>query len=161
MKIIQLSQGRFALVDDEDYEWLSQWKWYANYDPDTKGYYAVRNSPRGSGKRTIIRMHRAIMNAKKGEQVDHENHHTLDNQRDNLRLTTNQGNSQNQRLPRNNTSGVCGVSWHRAAKKWVAKIQANGKQRHLGYYVTLGAATFARKAANCRYGYHLNHGLRA
>ena len=161
MKTIQLSQGRFALVDDEDYEWLSQWKWYAHYDPDTKSYYAVRNSRTGNGKQTTISMHRLIMGATKGQQVDHGSHETLDNQRSNLRLTTQQGNSQNRRLPRNNTSGVCGVKWAKRLKKWQAQITVDGKRKHLGCFITLGAATFARKAANCQYGFHLNHGLRA
>ena len=158
MKTIPLSQGQFALVDDDDYEYLSRWKWYASYARGTKSYYAMRNSPSVNGKRQSILMHRVIMDAKKGEQVDHENHETLDNQRGNLRLTTSQGNQQNARLRTDNISGFCGVTWHKRDKKWRAQIQVDGKVKDLGCYVTLGAAIFARKAANCQYGFHLNHG---
>lgn len=158
MKEINLSKGQVALVDDSDYEWLNQWKWQARYDPCTGGFYAQRHILRPDGVETSIGMHRMIMNAKKGESVDHQNHKTLDNRRSNLRLTTSQGNCRNRRLVRNNTSGTCGVAWFKSHRKWGAYIQTDGKRRHLGFFVTKDAAIFARKAAGCQFGYHTNHG---
>ena len=98
------------------------------------------------------------MNAEVGDEVDHQNHNTLDCRKVNLLLTKRSGNAKNTLLRRDNKSGVCGVTWHKRTKKWVAKIMVDGKSKHLGYFITLGAATFARKAANCQYGFHINHG---
>lgn len=158
MKTISLTRGQVALVDDDDFEWLNKWKWYAQYERGTNGFYAARNSSRVNGKRSRIHMHRLIMDARDGYQVDHRNHATLDNQRGNLRLTTGQGNQQNRRLMRHNTSGTCGVHWCKQKRRWRASIMADGKRRHLGYFLTKDNAIAAREAANIAYGFHENHG---
>lgn len=95
MKEIPLTQGKVALVDDEDFELLNQLNWYA-YKNKTGNYYAVRNYSAEKGKRKIILMHREIMDAPKGIQVDHRNGDGLYNQKENLRLATHQQNSFNQ-----------------------------------------------------------------
>ena len=158
MKTIPLTQGQFSLVDDDDFAYLSQWNWCAWFNPHTKSHYAKRDSPSVNGKSSSIYMHRAIMGAVKGQEVDHENHHTLDNQRGNLRVTTRQGNSQNQRLPRNNTSGVCGVYFARLGRKWIAQVMVDGKTLHLASCAKKEDAIAAREAANIKYGFHENHG---
>lgn len=61
MKQIPLTQNQFALVDDEDYEYLNQWKWCAEYNKSVHSYYAVRNIRVGNKQKTI-RMHRVILN---------------------------------------------------------------------------------------------------
>jgi len=98
MKQIPLTQGQVALVDNTDYDWLNQWKWCAQR---TRGvFYAVRNSPRKNGKKHQIFMHREILGLryKDGQEGDHRNHNTLDNQRENLRVCIHSQNIMNQKL---------------------------------------------------------------
>lgn len=85
MKTITLTQNRFAIVDDEDYEWLSQWNWYAQFGHGI--YYAVRNDYTNGHKQ--IRMHREIMGRTTGKFIDHRNGNGLDNHKENLRACTN------------------------------------------------------------------------
>lgn len=133
MKEILLSQGKVAVVDDEDYEWLSQWKWSATKNKKRKTWYAVR----GEGKRPfrrLILMHRQIMSAQGSVQVDHRDLDGLHNWRRNLRVCTNSENNRNKGLQKNSTTGYKGVSWHKQSGKYQSKIQANGKHYRLGLY---------------------------
>jgi len=142
MKTIQLTQGQVAIVDDEDYEWLSQWKWTADWSSKTSSFRARRNVYRKSKKPTVIRMARVILNLKTGDkrQVDHINHNTLDNRRCNLRICTNQQNARNRyKRKKNNrghkvTSNFIGVCWSKQNKKWIAQITDRGKHFHLGSF---------------------------
>jgi hypothetical protein len=97
-RLILLTQGKFAIVDDADYEWLNQWKWCARWHMQTKSFYAVRNIPKQS---LNMRMHRQILELGNGNhdkrQGDHINHDTLDNRRNNLRIVTSRGNNSNRR----------------------------------------------------------------
>ena len=133
---IPLTQGQVALIDDEDYDLVSQHKWCASWNKRTKSYYAVTKIIKPDGKQTTLRMHRLIMNAKKGEQVDHINHNTIDNQKENLRLCTGSQNSHNQGKRSNNTSGYKGVCRHKASGKWQAQISLSGKKIYLGNFAT-------------------------
>lgn len=131
MQEITLTQSKVAIVDDDDYEWLIQWTWYARKSsqrhPGRERWYAGR-----SFKSRIIHMHRVILDAPKGLLVDHINGNGLDNQKSNLRLATNSQNICNSRLRSDNTSGYRGVSWNSSHGKWVATAVINGKQRQLG-----------------------------
>ena len=129
MKRIKLTQGKFALVDDEDFEWLNERKWCAA--KTTYGGF-IADSWDGKLKRTI-RMHREITNAPKGLDVDHKNHDTLDNRRENLRVCTRSQNLSNQRKTRG-SSKYKGVSWFKRRKKFQAYIKKNSKHIGLGYY---------------------------
>lgn len=153
MKKIELTQGQVALVDDEDFERINAHKWYAWFSRGTGSYYAVRNSPTDvNGKRHTIWMHREIMCAKPGEQVDHINHDTLDNQRKvNLRLCTASQNQANHRMRSDNTSGFEGVSYFKQRGKWKAYVSINGKYKHLGYFATAIDAAIAYDAAAIKY----------
>ena len=131
-KHIKLTQGKVALVDDVDFEWLDQYKWFC--DKTHSGYRAMRHNPTKNGKRKMVYMHREIMDASSGIQVDHINHSTLDNRRSNLRLCTNTENTRNGRKRTNNTSGFKGVIWKKDHKKWAAQATLNGKHHHLGYF---------------------------
>ena len=83
MKEIKLTQDKVALVDDEDYKWLNEFKWYC------AAGYAARNSPKINGKQSInIFMHREINNTPKGMDTDHISHNRLDNRKVNLRTCT-------------------------------------------------------------------------
>lgn len=79
-------------------------------------------------------MHRVIMGALVGEEVDHIDGDGLNNQRKNLRICSSSENKRNTRFRSNNTSGYRGVSWNIAAKKWQSTIGHNGRRRHLGYF---------------------------
>ena len=126
MPKIPLTQGQYALVDDVDYDWLSQWEWVAHKE-NNGNFYAMRGT---------IRMHRQILGLKQGDrrQGDHRNHNTLDNQRHNLRICTCQQNTMNKRSDFNTTSQFKGVSWYKRYKKWVAQILIDGKVKNLGYW---------------------------
>ena len=130
-KRIPLTRGKYAIVDDKDYEWLGQWRWYC--DQDERMGYAVRGAT-VNGKRTTLQMHRVILNLKKGEITDHINGNGLDNRRCNLRKCTPSQNMWNRRKPKNNTSGYIGVDWHKRDKKWQARICRDRKQKHLGCF---------------------------
>jgi hypothetical protein len=132
---IELTQGQKAMVDDADFEWLSQWKWCAWWSPSTCSFYAVRRTHRSEGfPRRMIGMHRFILGARSGEQVDHDDHDTLNNQRYNISACTVSQNQANSRLRRDNTSGFKGVSWKRESRKWLATIMVKGKCIYLGLF---------------------------
>lgn len=114
---IVLSNGMKALVDDEDYEELAQWGWNASM---VRGPYA-RRSRRVNGKIETVLMHRWVAKAPKGKVVDHINHNTLDNRKENLRICGNRENLGNRRkMNANNTSGYRGVTYAKRNKKWMA-----------------------------------------
>lgn len=145
MKLLTLTQGKFAQVDDEDYEWLSQWKWYYS------GEYAVRNSSKLLGKRKILYMHREIMQAAVGVEIDHADMDTLNNQRHNLRVSTHAQNQENGRIYKTNTSGYKGVSWHKRDKVWSAAISVDNRQVFLGNFVNKEDAVKAYNAAALKF----------
>lgn len=139
-KEIPLTQGKVAIVDNDVYEWASQWKWYAQKHRNT---YYVRRGVWQTGKVLSVNLHREIMNAPKGVQVDHINGDGLDNRRSNLRLATNTENSCNQSKQSNNTSGFKGVYWHKVVKKWQVCIRKNYHLIYIGYYNTPEEAALA------------------
>lgn len=165
MREIPLTQGQVALVNDSDYEFLSQWKWYA-LKQRLGNFYAVRNSPweyrEGENrKHFLILMHREILGLERGDrrQGDHQNHNTLDNRRDNVRICTQQQNNMNQKPSLNTTSQFKGIHWYNHYKRWVASIRKDGKLKHLGYFdIEEDAALAYDKAAIREFGEfaHLN-----
>lgn len=89
---------------------------------------------------TFVFLHRLIMDAPIGLEVDHINKNTLDNRSCNLRLVSHKENMQNRRMQRNNTSGVRGVWWDKKSNKWRACIRKDGKTIHLGTFSTIDDA---------------------
>lgn len=132
MKKLSLTQNRFALVDDQDYDWLMQWKWHA-LRQRTGNWYAVRSEGKWPN-RTLVYMHDAIMAPPKGFRVDHRKGDGLDNRREMLRVCTNYQNNQNARKRKDNSSGYKGVTWNKVRRKYQARIQVNHKSMSLGYY---------------------------
>lgn len=130
MKRIPLTQGEYAIVDDEDYEWLRQWKWFAKRDKNT--FYAARLTGKWPKQKTI-RMHRQILNVPSNFEVDHVNHNGLDNRRCNIRICTSAQNHHNQLPYKNHSSQYKGVYWSKAKKKWHSSIHSNRKRIHIGY----------------------------
>jgi len=134
MKEIPLTQGQVALVDDSDYEYLSQWKWFAQKHRRT--YYATRNIRVGSRQKPI-HMHKEILGLGMGVlelNPDHIDGNGVNNQRYNLRLATNTENLQNTEKYRNCSNKFKGVSWHKRIKKWHAYIRVDKKLLHIGYF---------------------------
>lgn len=134
MKEIKLTQGKVALVDDEEFEYLNQWKWYAQNYKFT--FYAVRtiNYYNESGNRTCRRiwMHRLIMKTPKSLEVDHINHNGWDNRKENLRNVTRRENCINRKNP--NKTGYTGA--YLIGHKYMAGATIKGKRVYLGYYNT-------------------------
>lgn len=139
---IPLTQGKFALVDDEDYETLSAVKWCAAKIGWT--FYAKRSIRRSDGVRTVVCMHRVIL--PDVEEIDHINGNGLDNRRGNLRPVTRSQNRRNSRKRTDNTSGHIGVYWHKQKRRWEAQVKLDGRRRSAGYYDTPEEAARARDA---------------
>jgi hypothetical protein len=132
-----------------------QWKWRAGWNPCTQSYYAQRTSTKSDliGADRTVYMHREIMRAPKGMDVDHIHHDTLDNRKSEMRLATEQQNVFNRRLHKSNTSGFKGVWWSKACGKWQVSIYIPPKRRHLGYFDSIeDAAAAYRTAAQEQFG---------
>jgi hypothetical protein len=140
-KEILLTQGKVAIVDAADYEWLSQWNWHAFRNQG--GIWYARRARRRRLDQTSPFMHRVIMDAPSGIMIDHINGDGLDNRQSNLRCATNQQNQFNSRKRRDNTSGFRGVCWREDKKRWRARIRVGGKQQHLGLFKTAEEAARA------------------
>lgn len=143
MKKILLTQGKFALVDDEDFELLNQYKWRIQKDYNT--FYAVRWQAKKENiiyKRKLIRMHREIMEIEmrrkleSNEHIHHINENGLDNCICNLQIVT---QSEHQRLSKKyknctTSSQYKGVIWSKKNKIWRASICIDKKTKHLGNF---------------------------
>lgn len=127
MKLIHLTQGKSAKVDDADFEWLSKYKWCVNRQH--KHWYAV-----GFVDGEKVRMHRFIMNESNPKiEIDHKDRDTLNNQRGNLRRATKGQNQYNRKG--SGVSKFLGVSFFKRTGKWVAQIQTDKKLKHIGYFI--------------------------
>jgi len=139
---IPLTKGKITIVDADDYEWLSQWKWSAH-----KSYYMfyAERHTYPNGNDVVVKMHRAILGLSYGDGkiVDHRSRDGLDNRRTNLRIASRSLNKYNCKLYRNNTSGYRGVHWWKTACKWKAYININGKRKSLGHHPTAIDAAIA------------------
>ena len=141
MKKIYLTQNKYTIVDDADYDLVMELGgWYAFYQPRRNCFCFVvkTNAYDIHGKRVTIYMHRLLMNFPVNKEIDHIDNNPLNNQRANLRLATNAQNAMNSRKRkmhgRKPSSIYKGVSWYKQGKKWRACIMFNGKNIHLGYF---------------------------
>ena len=136
MKTIPLTQGKVALVDDEDYEELMKYKWYARKAPNGL-WYAVRSVHLSGGRWKRISMHRFLMAGDSPLEVDHINGDGLDNRRANLRLVTKSGNQRNRKSHRaGRLVGARLARDHFRRRPWQAEIWDGQRVRHLGCYAT-------------------------
>lgn len=148
MKMIELTQGMVALVDDEDFERVNQHKWCAKKAWGSSGcdtFYAER-CVFVDGKKIHIRMHWLIMG---GKWVDHVDGNGLNNQKLNIRFCTSQQNSMNRRPYKETSSKLKGVHYYKSKNNWTASIFFNGKKNHLGYFETEkeAAVVYDKKAS--------------
>lgn len=138
MKKIKLTKNKWALVDDEDFDWLNRFSWYV----DSYGYAGRRKN----GKR--VRMHREILQLAPSENIDHKDMNRLNNQRKNLRIANKSQNQANSGIRKNSLSGYKGVYYRNdggSTGRWIAKIMLKGKNKNLGSFKT---AKTAAKAYN-------------
>lgn len=151
MSEIPLTKGQIAIVDDEDYSYLAQWKWHA-VRAGQNTFYAARSAKLDcNGKRPLIWMHRVILDAPSGVEVDHRNRNTLDNRRLNLRLATHSENGRNCGVQRRRAGSFKGVGLLEG--KWAAHISVDGKLIHLGLFNDqIEAAKAYDFAAHALYG---------
>jgi len=142
MKHIKLTQGKFAIVDNTNFEWLNQWKWCAQKGIST--WYAIRRDKKGK----TIRMHRIILNTPEGMDTDHINSNGLDNRICNLRICS---RSQHHRNRKPKKGKYKGVNMGGRANKWQARITIKGKRMSLGYYKKKEDAARAYNIAAIKY----------
>jgi hypothetical protein len=136
---IPLTQGKVAIVDDEDAH-LARFKWCAHRGRNT--WYARRKV----GQIHVL-LHREILGVTDpAMKVDHADGNGLDCRRLNLRTASHAENSRNSCRPKTNTSGFRGVRWKKE-RGWNARIRAGGKQQHLGHFATAEDAARAYDAA--------------
>lgn len=127
-----------TIIDIEDIDNIIKYKWHCR----NNGY---------CGANSNILLHRIVMNAKKGEYIDHINGNRLDNRKQNLRKCTNQENNFNKGLYSHNTSGVTGVSWDKRRNKWEVSIKINQKKMYLGRFDNFNDAVNKRKETEMIY----------
>ncbi len=133
MRTILLTQGKVAIVDDEDYGRLSMHKWHVQYIPANGTYYAMRGVRDGERHKSLG-MHREILDAPEGTCVDHINHDPLDNRRANLRFCTHAGNMRNRVKHCQSSSRFKGVWLNKPRAKWRAGLKVNGQSVMVGTY---------------------------
>lgn len=141
----ELKGGHLLLVDDEDAPLLDLYPWRAM--PIDDRFYVSASVWMSDQTNGTLLLHRLVMNAPDGMDVDHKNHNGLDNRRSNLRVCTRAQNLANTRPGRNNTSGYKGVSWSKQHRKWAAYIKINYKRRHLGLFMEKRDAATAYNTA--------------
>lgn len=136
MKLIPLTKGMFAKVDDADFEELSKHKWQVRKRSRGEGFYAQRHFPRdGKPQQSCIQMHQQILGTyKTGLHIDHENADGLDNQRHNIRIADKRQNAHNARKRPRGSSRYKGVDFHKMNSNWRARLFANGKQINIGSF---------------------------
>lgn len=161
---IPTTLGKTFIIDDEDLDLISQYKWHAYEHRNT---YYVSTNVKTNGKWTTVGMPTIIMKAKDRKQLDHKNGNGLDNRKENLRYCSSSQNSQN-RHGGFGTSPFKGVHWHKPIGKWCSRIGYEGSRIILGYFASEedAARAYDSKAkelfgefANLNFKEEVNRGL--
>jgi len=140
MKKIPLTRGEFAIVDDEDFDWISKRKWRCEDNGGNRKY------AKSGGAYDSVYMHCLITKKPPGMQTDHINGNGLDNRKDNLRVVTEKQNHYNQSIKSNNTSGYKGVWLYKTKSgttRFVAEIRKDRVRYHIGVFSTAKEAAIA------------------
>lgn len=137
------NKGRFfAIVDDEDYAWLSKYNWHIT---------GIGRYPATYFKHRKIKMHNLIICKPENKFIDHINRDKLDNRKSNLRLCTKHQNLCNRKKQKNNTSGYTGVTFDKKTKKWVAFICYKRKNKIIGLFINKEEAARKRDKYALKY----------
>lgn len=131
LKNIEIARTK---ISKDDYNIVKKYKWYLLKN----GYVSSREK---NGK--AILLHRLILPVKCNSKIDHINHDTLDNRRENLRYVTTSQNSMNRKSK--------GFYWDKTRNKWLAHITVDGKHIHLGRFINKQDAVDVRKKAEQKY----------
>jgi hypothetical protein len=134
VKLIPLTQGQYAQVDDDDFERVNEHRWLAQWSICSRRFYAVRWSRGGRKSRRHFSLHHEVTGILNTVQIDHADGDSLNCQKYNLRACTYSQNQANKGKPRNNTSGYKGVYWNQGA--WVAQIKFSAKITYLGRFTS-------------------------
>lgn len=143
---IPLTQGKVALIDDEDYDLISKFKWCTNKIGST--FYAATCHSDGR----VFHMHSLLLLREHGQDIDHINRDGLDNRRSNLRLVSRSDNNKNSKLRCDSTTGIKRVYWNAKNSNWYARISVNKKWKYLGSFTSKEEAVVARKRAELAIG---------
>jgi phage-related minor tail protein len=136
-RIKMTNMEMYALVDDEDYKRLNKYKWRMN----KRGYACTSVWLKGTGKGTVLLMHRLVLNTPKGMDTEHRDQNKLNNQKSNLRVATRSQNMMNV-IRKNNPAahskykGVSKLNRPNLKNKWLAYIRMDYKMHYFGYYAT-------------------------
>lgn len=149
MKKLPLTNGGFALIDDEDFERLSAYPWRRQPAQRSDIEYAVYTA--SAGKRTTIRLHRMILGATSGQSVDHRDGNGLNNAKSNLRICTHAENCRNRKTRYDSKTGIKGIKRHishgKETSQWMARIGVDGNRLYLGLFDSKEAAAIAYQNA--------------
>lgn len=156
LKEIKLTKGKVALVDDEDYEYLNQWKWHTQITTNSDVLYATRDT-KVSGNKSKVLMHRQIMKVNdRNILIDHIDHNGLNNTKANLRPCTKRQNQKNMKSHRDSSSKFVGVGWRANRNKFRARI-FDGKEICIGHFTSeIEAALAYNEAAKRIHGEFAN-----
>jgi hypothetical protein len=158
-KEIGLTRGYKTIVSIEDYEWLMQWKWFANKQGPNLFYVARMSYGRENGIKTqkMILMHKEIVEKRmniiipNGMEIDHADTNSFNNSRDNLRLCPHSFNTKNRSKSQNCSSQYKGVSLDKRNGTWLAYIKVNYNQISLGRFNTEEEAALVYNEAALKY----------
>ena len=152
IEIISKKYGIFyTLIDLNDIDKIKNHCWGIH---DVNNYLIIETKLKINNKYSILKLHRLIMNCPDGMIVDHINHNTLDNRKENLRICTYKENSENRNVQKNSKSGIRGIFWNKQISKWVAKIGHNYKHIIIGYFSNIEDAEKAVIKARKKYFTH-------
>lgn len=150
-KELKLTQGKVTIVDDDMFDYLNQFKWHIS-----SGRYAATNM-KIYGTYIKVYLHRFIIKASKGSQVDHIDNNKLNNLKTNLRHCTHSQNMINRPSYTNSKSGYKGVIFYKKLNKYIARIRINKQTIYLGSYIDpISAAIKYNKAAQKYHGEFAN-----
>jgi hypothetical protein len=133
-KEIKLTQGQIAIVDNEDYDRVKGYTWFANNWTGSSKLLSAKTWVEKGGKRHLVSLHRFLLNLPSNSSVLFRNDNPLDCRRSNMEIVTPKDACRTGRLKRNNTSGYKGVTWSTQKGRWRAFIKVDRRQIHLGFF---------------------------